>query len=130
MAKTILFAVAMLLLGAAISNGITRYNAQQHQHTRAVMALAQFHLDRLSSAAKAGQCATFVEERERLFRIYGELLEAFPKAYAQDAEFHKRAEGLRSAVHPDLAATGECSNATQDAKKIDDACEECHREYR
>jgi len=58
------------------------------------------------------------------------LLEAFPKTYAQDAEFHKRAEALRSAVHPDLAATGECSNATQDAKKIDDACEECHREYR
>jgi hypothetical protein len=42
MAKTILFAVAMLLLGAVISNGITRYNAQQHQHTRAVMVLAQF----------------------------------------------------------------------------------------
>jgi len=71
MARTILFAVAMLLLGAAISNGITRYIAQQHQHTRAVMVLAQFHLDRLSTAAKAGQCSTFAEERERLFRIYG-----------------------------------------------------------
>jgi hypothetical protein len=23
-----------------------------------------------------------------------------------------------------------CSSATEDAKKIDDACEECHREYR
>jgi len=129
-AKTILFAVAMLLLGAVISNAITRYNTQQHQHTRAVMVLAQFHLDRLSTAAKAGQCSAFVEERERLFRIYGELLEAFPKAYSQDAEFHKRAEALRSAVHPDLAATGECSSAADDAKKIDDACEECHREYR
>jgi hypothetical protein len=130
MAKTILFAVAMLLLGAAISNGITRYNATQHQHTRAVMVLAQFHLDRMSAAAKAGQCGTFVEERERLFRIYGELLAAFPKAYAQDAEFHKRAEALRSTVHPDLAAIGECSSAAEDAKKIDDACQECHREYR
>jgi hypothetical protein len=130
MAKTILLAVAMLLIGGTISSTVTRYNARQHQHTRAVMVLAQFHLARLTDAAKAGQCSSFVEERERLFRIYGELLEAFPKAYAQDAEFHKRAEALRSAVHPDLAATGECSNANDDAKKIDDACEECHREYR
>jgi hypothetical protein len=129
-AKTILFAAAMLLLGAVISNGITRYNAQQHRHTRAVMVLAQFHFNRLAAAAKTGQCSSFVEERERLFGIYGELLEAFPKAYAQDGEFHKRAEALRSAVHPDLAATGECSSAAEDAKKIDDACEECHREYR
>lgn len=130
MAKTVLFAVAMLLVGATISNGITRYIARQHEHTRAVMVLAGFHLDRLSTAAKAGQCSTFVEERERLFRVYGELLQAFPKAYAQDTEFHKRAEALRSAVHPDLASTGECSNAIDDAKKIDDACDECHREYR
>jgi hypothetical protein len=130
MAKTILLAVAMLLIGGTISSTVTRYNARQHQHTRAVMVLAQFHLARLTDAAKAGQCSSFVEERERLFRIYGELLEAFPKAYAQDAEFHKRAEALRSAVHPDLAATGECSSANDDAKKIDDACEECHREYR
>jgi cytochrome c556 len=130
MGKTVLVAVAMLLAGGAISSAITRYNTRQHQHTRAVMVLAQFHLARLSTAAKAGQCSNFVEERERLFGIYGELLEAFPKAYAQDSEFHKRAEALRSVVHPDLAATGECSRAIEDAKKIDDACEDCHREYR
>ena len=130
MAKTILLAVAMLLIGGTISSTVTRYNARQHAHTRAVMVLAQFHLDRLTTAANAGLCSSFVEERERLFRIYGELLEAFPKAYAQDAEFHKRAEALRNAVHPDLAATGECSSANDDAKKIDDACDECHREYR
>ena len=130
MAKTILFAAALLLLGAIAGNGIARYSAAQHRHTRAVMTLAQFHFDRLSAAAKAGQCSAFVEERERLFRVYGELILAFPKTYAQDAEFHKRAEALRDAVHPDLAATGECSTATADVKKIDDACDGCHQEYR
>ena len=130
MVKSILFTVALLLLGAVAGNGITRYFAAQHRHTRAVMALAQFHFDRLSAAAKAGQCSTFVEERERLFRVYAELLDAFPKTYAQDAEFHKRAEAFRDAVHPDLAATGECSSASVDAKKIDDACDACHQEYR
>lgn len=130
MAKTILFAVALLLLGGVAGNGIARHNAAQHQHTRAVMALAQFHFDRLSAAAKSGACSDFVDERERLFRLYAELLQAFPKTYAQDAEFHKRAEELRSAVHPDLAATGECSNAAADAKKIDQACDACHQEYR
>ena len=63
MAKTILFAVAMLLLGAAISNGITRYNTQQHQHARAVMVLAQFHLDRLTTAAKAERDARSAQTR-------------------------------------------------------------------
>ena len=130
MAKTILFAAALLLLGAIAGNGIARYSAAQHQHTRAVMALAHFHLDRLSAAAQAGQCSAFVEERERLFRVYGELILAFPKTYAQDAEFHKRAEALRDAVHPDLAASSECGTAVADAKKIDDACDACHQEYR
>jgi cytochrome c556 len=130
MVKSILFAAAFLLMGALAGNALTRFSAAQHQHTRAVMTLAQFHFDRLSNAAKAGQCSTFVEERERLFRIYGELLEAFPKAYAQDAEFHKRADALRAAVHPDLGATGECSTAVADAKKIDQACDACHQEYR
>ena len=130
MAKTILFAVALLLLGAVAGNGIARYSAARHQHTRAVMALAQFHFDKLSAAAKSGQCSAFVEERERLFRLYGELLEAFPKTYAQDAEFRKRAEALRDAVHPDLAATGECGSASADARKIDEACDDCHQEYR
>jgi cytochrome c556 len=130
MAKTIVFAAAVFLMGAVAGNGIARYSAAQHRHTRAVMALAQFHFERLSAAANSGQCGAFVEERERLFRVYGELLQAFPKAYAQDAEFHKRAEALRAAVHPDLGATGECSSVGADVKRIDDACDSCHQEYR
>jgi len=129
MAKVILFAAALLILGALIGNGLERYTVSRHKHTRAVMNLAAFHFDRLSNAAKGGQCATFVAERERLFRISDELLDAFPKAYAQDAEFHKRADALRSAVHPDNGATGECSTAAADTKKIDDACDDCHKEY-
>jgi hypothetical protein len=60
MAKTILFAAALLLMGATAGNGIARYSAARHRHTRAVMALAQFHFDRLSAAAKSGQCSVFV----------------------------------------------------------------------
>jgi cytochrome c556 len=130
MGKAILFAAALLLLGGVAGNGIARYSAAQHRHTRAVMTLAAFHFDRLDAAAKAGQCTAFVEERERLFRVYSELILAFPKTYAQDAQFHKRADALRDAVHPDLAATGECSTAVADVKKIDDACDACHQEYR
>lgn len=129
MAKTILFAIALLLAGGVAGNSLARYVQAQHKHTRAVMNLAAFHLDRLSNAAKAGQCPTFVAERERLFRISDELLDAFPKAYAEDAEFHKRADALRQALHPDNAATAECGTAAADAKKIGDACEDCHREY-
>lgn len=129
MAKTLLFAAACLILGALAGNGIERYTVSQHKHTRAVMNLAAFHMGRLSDAAKAGQCPVFVGERERLFRISDELLDAFPKAYAEDPEFKKRADALRQAIHPDNAATSECGSAAADAKKIDEACDECHREY-
>jgi len=129
MARTILFAAALLLIGGVLGNGIARYSARQHQHTRAVMALAQFHLDRLAQAARAGQCPDFGQERERLSRVYDELLQAFPLTLAQDPEFRKRADALRDAVQGPTPMH-DCSNAHADAKAIGDACEECHREYR
>ena len=130
MAKPILFALALLIAGAAIGNGITRYNDQRHQHTRAVMALAQFHFERLAAAARAGQCPSLLQERQRLERIYDELLQAFPLAYAQDAEFHKRAEALHGALESAGGPGQDCATAHADASKIDDACDDCHREYR
>lgn len=130
MPRNILFAAALLLLGAIIGSAIARYNARQHQHTRAVMALAQFHLDRLGAAAQRAQCADYTLERERLGRIYDELLQAFPLAYAQDAEFHKRADALQGALRPTAGAGGDCAGAAAAVKRIRDACDECHHEYR
>ncbi|HEY2416432.1 MAG TPA: hypothetical protein VGH84_00815 [Steroidobacteraceae bacterium] len=129
MAKWIMVAVLCLLLGAFLGNSLTRMTARRHQHTRSVMGLAQFHIDRLDAAAQSGDCANFNRQREYLLAVYGELLQAFPLAYAQDTEFHKRADALRDALQPAQAA-GTCSTAVADVKKIGDACEDCHREYR
>jgi hypothetical protein len=130
MAKWIMVAVLSLMLGAFLGNGLARMTARRHQHTRAVMGLAQFHLDRLEAAAKSGDCRGFNRQREYLLTVYGELLQAFPLAYAQDEEFHKRADALRDALQMPAQAAGNCSNAAADVKKIGDACEDCHREYR
>ena len=130
MAKTVLFAAALLLLGALAGNSIARYVQQQHRHARSVMTLAQFHFDRLSSAAQTGQCPSFNLERDRLRRVYEELLEAFPLSVAQDPEFRKRAEAMRAALGEPSDGAGSCSNARAEAKSIDDACDDCHREYR
>jgi len=129
MARTLLFGAALLVLGVVIGNTVTRYVQQQHQHTRSVMTLAQFHLDRLSAAAQAGQCPGFELERERLRRVYDELQVAFPLSLEQDAEFRKRAEALRSALGNDVSGPG-CPTASREAKSIRDACDDCHREYR
>src|SRR5665213_1044426 len=129
MAKWIMVAVLCLMLGAFLGNGVARMTAQRHQHTRAVMGLAQFHLDRLAAAAKGGACPDFNQQREYLLRVYGELLQAFPLAYAQDAQFHTRADALRDALQTPAGAAQTCANALADVKTIDDACEACHREY-
>jgi len=112
-----------------IGNSVARYVQRQHQHTRSVMTLAQFHLDRLASAARAGQCQSFELERERLRRLYDELQQAFPLSLEQDAEFRKRAEALRSTLDASASAPA-CSNAGAEVKSIRDACDDCHHEYR
>ena len=119
----------MLVFGVVIGNGVTRYVQRQHQHTRSVMTLAQFHLNRLEAAAQAGQCTGFELERARLRRVLDELQQAFPLSLEQDAEFRKRAEALRSALGATNAATN-CASAGVEAKGIRDACDDCHREYR
>jgi hypothetical protein len=130
MAKTLLFAAALLLAGALIGGEAVRYNAARHRHTRAVMALQDFHLGRLDAALRAGHCQEAGLERERLGRVFDELLQAFPLAYAQDREFHKRADALHSALQPNPGGAGACPEIGVDVKKIGDACDDCHNEYR
>jgi hypothetical protein len=130
MAKWIIGAVLCLMLGAFLGNSLAHMTAQRHQHTRAVMGLAQFHFDRLRAASTNGECPAFNQQRDYLLAVYGELLQAFPLAYAQDAEFHSRADALRDALQPPVGAARSCANAAADVKKIDDACEACHRDYR
>ena len=130
MAKTIIIAVLCLLLGGFVANSIARYTAQQHQHTRSVMGLAQFHLAQFSAAARDGQCSSGNQERERLGSVYLELLQAFPLAYAQDSEFHARADALQTALQSSAGAAGSCAGALAQEKAIREACDACHREYR
>ena len=128
MAKWILYGAGLLLIGALIGYGIERYTVARHRHTRAVMTLAGFHMDQLDRAARAGACPGLQQQRERLSSLYTELLAAFPQAYAQDAEFHKRAEALHSALEAPAAA--DCARASSAVKSIGDACEDCHHDYR
>jgi hypothetical protein len=130
MARGIIIAVLGVLLGVFLGNGIARITARHHQHTRAIMGLAQFHLERLRAAASGGACARFNQERERLLQMDDELLQAFPLAYAQDTEFHSRADALREALQKADGTEGHCAGAVASGKSIDDACEDCHREYR
>jgi hypothetical protein len=129
MAKATFFALALVLFGAIAGNQIAHYTDARHQPARAVMLLAQFHFGRLSAAAKSGQCSSLPEERGHLMAVYGEIPGAFSKLYPQDAQFRKRADGLRDALHTDTLAAGDCSSL-DGVKKIEDACEGCHRDYR
>ena len=128
MARKLLIAAFLLLLGGLAGNGIARYAQARHQHARAVMVLAQFHLQALRAAVEGGRCPAVIEERQRLEQMQVELLRAFPLAYDQDPEFRRYADAMRATAR----GTGsvDCAHATADVRAIGAACEDCHREYR
>jgi cytochrome c556 len=130
MTLRIVIAVLCLLLGGLVGSSVARHFAQRHQHARAVMWLAQIHLDRLETAARAAQCQRFEDEGTRLGVLQEELLLAFPLAYQQEAEFRTRADALGSAVRNARMVGSECAAAFTQVKPIRDACEACHRLYR
>jgi cytochrome c556 len=126
----IVIAVLCLLLGGAIGSTVSGHLAQRHQHARAVMWLAQIHLDRLATAARAAQCPQFEAERGRLGGVQVELLQAFPLAYAQDADFRAKADAFEGAVAAARMPPEVCAEAPGRIKPIKDACDACHHDYR
>jgi cytochrome c556 len=130
MKARVVLAVLWLLLGGLIGTSVARFAAQRHQHARAVMWLAQIHVDRMATAARAGQCTAYEEERGSLSFVQAELLKAFPLAYHQDVDFRTRADALGSAVQNARIDGTDCSVAMTRIKPIQDACEACHRLYR
>jgi hypothetical protein len=117
------------LLGGFVGNAVTRAMAQRHQHTHAVMWLADFHLRRLQAPGVGSSCQGAAGEITSLRFLQGELPQAFPLLYVQDAEFRTRAEALGIALKDDSAG-GDCAAVAKQMKRIEAACDECHREYR
>jgi hypothetical protein len=130
MSRYIALAVLALIVGSILGSGVSRYLARQHQHTHAVMWLAQFHLDNSIAAARANDCARLNVERKSLIHVYDELLLAFPADYANDAVFRGRADDLKSASQATGSVASDCADLGATVKKIHDACDACHRQYR
>ena len=130
MKERIVIALVCLLAGGFAGSWVARYSAHRHQHALSVMWLAQFHLQRLATAADARQCPIVNEERDRLAQLQVELRQAFPLAYRQDADFRTRADALESAEHPVQPLGNDCAAAVNQVHAIKDACDGCHRLYR
>lgn len=128
MARKLIAAAFLLLLGGLAGNGIARYLQGRHQRPRAVMVLAQFHLQALRAAVASRQCRAVVEERQRLVQMQVELVQAFPLAYGQDAEFRRYADAMRATAQGKGAV--DCADAAADVRAIGAACEDCHHAYR
>lgn len=130
MIRTLVLAVLCAVLGAFVGSSITSAVAQRHQHTHAVMWLAQFHLQRLRTAGPAPSCQSMRGELTSLRQLQGELVQAFPALYQQDATFRSRADALGTALQEGTAAGAECVAPAEQLKKIEAACDDCHRDYR
>jgi len=145
MIKYVIALVAGAIAGGFAGNSIAHRIEEPHHHPRAVMHLLGFHRERLDAASQAGQCATVDAERARLTSLQQEIALAFPKAYAQDADFHKDVDALRTVLQSinaadmpaaapatgaaPVAAGSSCPDAVAQFKKINDTCENCHKVY-
>ena len=124
--RTLVLAALCAVLGAFIGIGVTRMLAQRHQHTHAVMWLAEYHLQQLSAATTApgSSCQGVARDIDSLRQLQRELVWAFPLAYQQDQEFRQRADALGKALNSN------CSTTAALVKAVSEACDNCHREYR
>ena len=153
MIKYVIAAVAGAIAGGFAGNSIAHRLEEPHQHPRAVMHLLGFHRDRLDAASQSGNCAAVETERARLTWLQQEIPLAFPKAYKEEAGFHKDADALGTvlkSINSEVAAAataaatsatpatptastaaapGSCPNAAAQYKKIYDTCEDCHKVY-
>lgn len=125
--------VGLLLVGGLCGAGFQRFVDAPHRHARAVMTLAQFHLDELQRAVAARDCQHAGRERDSLARVKSEIDQAFPLTYAQDPEFRGRSDALRDALTADQSAAAvaaACPSAVSVLNAVQLACAACHREYR
>ena len=121
-----MLAALCVVLGAFIGIGFTRVMAQRHQHTHAVMWLAEYHLRQLNAATTTpgSTCLVVTRDIDSLRQLQHELVWAFPLAYQQDQEFRGRADALGTALNAN------CSTTAALVKAVSEACDNCHREYR
>ena len=130
MMRTVVLAGLCGVMGGLVGSGITRAVAQRHQHTHAVMWLAQFHLQRMQADRLTPSCQSVSGELDSLRHLQEELVQAFPLPYQQDTEFRSRADALGSALREGTVASSDCKVVAKQIKRIDAACDACHREYR
>ena len=132
MTKIAICIVLGALLGGFTSKYFVERTEEQHRHTRSVMTLLFFHQDRMENAGRAGHCADFAAEHARLVMLQPEIALAFPKAYQQEADFKKKADGLattlQSVAYSD-ATPSACPDAFKRADHVADACDACHKVY-
>jgi hypothetical protein len=128
--KLIIVATLALAFGMALGSMWSRQATQRHGHQLAVMWLAQFHLQSLHSAVQTNDCVVAGRSVAHLHSLADEIALAFPKADAQDKEFHARIEQLREATQLTVGPASSCAVDAPLLSKIEGACDNCHRDYR
>ena len=128
MKKVIAVGVIGLLLGGAVGTNASRYFARQHEKTTAVMVLLQLHQKNWEQAVQNRNCAEAGNHLHSLQFLANEIAVVLPLADQQDKAFHTHVQKLKEGLS--LPAMMQCPAGMTDIKQVDEACDECHREYR
>ncbi|MGE0115431.1 MAG: hypothetical protein AB7T07_11195 [Steroidobacteraceae bacterium] len=128
--KKLLAAVFLgLVLGAVLGAMTSRHFMRQRQHGLAVMWLLQSHLLSWQEAVKNNDCVAAEQAGGRLHVLAKELALAFPLADTQDVIFHSYIEKVNQVAQP-VTVAGQCDYDAARLKQMQEACDDCHRDYR
>lgn len=128
--RYLVLAVVALVLGIALGSTYANHSIRQHAPQLAVMWLADFHSQALLTALQGKNCNAAEQQLRRLHETAQQMALIFPKAVEQEAEFRRYLETLQQLTSPQPVVTGACTDNAQLSKRINDACEDCHRAYR
>jgi hypothetical protein len=133
-------ALVLLIIGLAVGAfcGLTaaRQIAAAHAYPRGVMAVLQQHLGAAKAQVNgAGQCDAIATRQhlDKLRSFLPELVPALtPPRTPPDPHIQQLTEALGAAVDRSLATPvpADCAALAPPIRDVNQACDDCHREYR
>lgn len=117
-----------LMIGAIAATTAANILSRRNAYPKALMGVMHHELETARKAAQQTPCAEDGHAMTKLALLANDIEEAMPGNGTPDRVFDLYTRKLGEAV--DTAATAECAQRSAALSAVDNACDDCHRDYR